>query len=270
MKKIRNFLFMTLMALMMTLVSCENSSLKAINEKIEKEGPSAQFTSKEYAEMANYLLKNYSNMMDEYSSLDLEDKDFDKKIEKLEKKYPFIGEYMMILSVADYEGALDKGTSLKVKKLINEVKDIYKNNYGVDFTESYPNNGYDEDIEIMEDSDSENEEVRQISLGGLYEGDSMSLNLNLLSQPKRDRNGERYNIEGEGMYFTKGGRQGFDVIGNMYENGKLVLKEIDYGAPEYDIILDGKIKQIEGGYFFEGSRYVDGENLGYFKLSTDA
>lgn len=260
---------MSLTALMMIFVSCGDSTLKIINEKIEKEGTAAKFTQKEYAEMADYLDKNYMKMFKEFSKLDYEDDDIEEKIDKLENKYPFIGEYMMILSVADYEGSLDKGTSLKVKKLINEVKDIYKNNYGVDFTESFLNNGYEEDIEILDDIDTKNEEEIQLSLGGLYEGDSMSLNLNLLSNPKRDRNGERYHIKGEGMYFTEGGRVGFDIIGNMYENGKLVLKEIDYGAPDYDIILDGKLKRIEGVYFFEGTRYVDGENLGDFKLCTD-
>ena len=140
--------------------------------------------------------------------------------------------------------------------------------YDYNETENYYDNA-DAAVEVADEIDAKNEEKIQLSLGGLYEGDSMSLNLNLLSNPKRDRNGERYNIEGEGMYFTEGGRLGFDIIGNMYENGKLVLKEIDYGAPDYDIILDGKLKRIEGVYFFEGTRYVDGENLGDFKLCTD-
>ena len=55
MKKIKNFIMVSLMALMVFLVSCGDSTLKSINEKIEKEGTSATFTQKEYAAMADYV-----------------------------------------------------------------------------------------------------------------------------------------------------------------------------------------------------------------------
>lgn len=135
MKAINNYLKFFIIIVSLTLVACENSSLKTINEKIEKEGTSATFTQKEYAAMADYLLKNYSKIMKEYNQIDLEDDDIENQIDKLDKKYPYIGEYMMILSLADFDGKLDEKTSSKVKEILNDVREDYKNDYGVDLND---------------------------------------------------------------------------------------------------------------------------------------
>lgn len=270
MKKIKNFIMVSLMALMMTLISCGDSTLKAINKKIEKEGTSATFTQKEYAAMADYLDKNYMKMFKEFSKMDYEDDDIEEKLDKLENKYPNINEYMMILAFADAEGELDKKNSMKWKKISNDIKDYYKNSYGVDLNSINTNERYREDFESNDLTNTDSEELKELSLGGLYEGDSMSINIELLAHPKKDNNGDNYNIEGKGMFSGNGGRQGFDLIGNLYDNGNLILKEIDYGAPEYNIVLEGKLTQDEGIIFYEGTRYIDGKNSGKFKLCTDA
>ena len=125
MKKIRNFIMVSLMALMMTLMSCGDSTLKTINEKIEKEGTSATFTQKEYAAMVDYVEKNFDKQLE----VETKNMDWEESEKYMQKNFPLVDDYLIILAFADAEGELDKSTSIKynqiIKKVQNKIKDVY-------------------------------------------------------------------------------------------------------------------------------------------------
>ena len=129
MKKIRNLLIMSLVVLLLGFVSCENGALKAINEKIEKEGTSATFTQKEYAAMVNHVEKN----LDKQIEVEAKNMDWEESEKYMQKNFPHLDDYIIILAFADAEGELDKSTSAKYNQIIKKVQNKIKDTYDSEF-----------------------------------------------------------------------------------------------------------------------------------------
>lgn len=129
MKKIRNFIMVSLMALMMTLMSCGDSTLKTINEKIEKEGTSATFTQKEYAAMVDYVEKNFDKQLE----VETKNMDWEESEKYMQKNFPHLDDYIIILAFADAGGELDKSTSIKYNQIIKKVQNKIKDTYDSEF-----------------------------------------------------------------------------------------------------------------------------------------
>lgn len=129
MKKIKNFVMMSLMALMVILVSCGDSTLKSINEKIEKEGTSATFTQKEYAAMVDYVEKNFDKQIE----VEAKNMDWEESEKYMQKNFPHLDDYIIILAFAEAEGELDKSTSAKYNQIIKKVQNKIKETYDYEF-----------------------------------------------------------------------------------------------------------------------------------------
>lgn len=91
----------------LSMVSCGGAEMKAINEKIEKEGNQATFSQKEYSAMADYILSHIDDMNEDEKIVD----------------------YTMILMSADIEGNLDDSTKAKCEKIQQKAQEIMKNNF---------------------------------------------------------------------------------------------------------------------------------------------
>lgn len=136
MKQIRNFVMLSLMTLMLGLVSCGGPDMKAINEKIEKEGNSATFTQKEYAAMADYLEKNIEKQLE----VETKNMDWEESEKYMEKNFPHMDDYLFILALADAEGELDGSNSAKFNKIkqktikiIQDAQETIMENYDDDY-----------------------------------------------------------------------------------------------------------------------------------------
>ncbi|MCH5231450.1 MAG: hypothetical protein J1F43_06610 [Muribaculaceae bacterium] len=91
----------------LAMVSCGGADMKAINEKIEKEGVEATFSNKEYAAMADYILSHFDDV-------DQDEKIFD---------------YTMILLAADVEGKLDNSTKAKCEEIQKKAQQTVRDNF---------------------------------------------------------------------------------------------------------------------------------------------
>lgn len=129
MKKIRNLLMMCLVALLLGFVSCGEGALKAINEKIEKEGTSATFTQKEYAAMVDYVEKNFEKQLE----VEAKNMDWEESEKYMQKNFPHLDDYIIILAFADAEGELDKSTSAKYNQIIKKVQNKINDTYDYEF-----------------------------------------------------------------------------------------------------------------------------------------
>lgn len=116
----------------LAMVSCGGPDMKAINEKIEKGGDNVAFSQKEYAAMADYLEKNYLNYMKESNNIDIDSDDWEEQVDKLEKKYPNIDNYIFILGFADADGELDEATSKKWNDISRKIKETVKKQQNFD------------------------------------------------------------------------------------------------------------------------------------------
>lgn len=108
MKKI---LFSIMSVMLLVLTSC-GADYAALNEKIEKDGPEAEFSKSEYADMLNYVEDAFEN------SKDVTLNDFDK----FEKEYPYFMSFSFALGIADSNKKLDEKTSKKLQELLKKFK----------------------------------------------------------------------------------------------------------------------------------------------------
>ena len=112
MKKIVKFMGVCLMAFaVLTITSCGSKVNKEdLDKKIEnslKSDKTPEFTQAEYQFMADYLLDNF----DELNKVDYDSKEGETFVS-----------YMMILSMANFQGLLDKETKKKYDRLNEKVQ----------------------------------------------------------------------------------------------------------------------------------------------------
>lgn len=105
-------LFGLFVTAMLVLTSCGGVSQKSIDEKIEKDGVTAEFSQKEYEFMADYVISHFDEI------LSSQDENNPKAL------------YMFVLLNADVEGKLDESVQKKceeISKKAQEFKDNYSN-----------------------------------------------------------------------------------------------------------------------------------------------
>ena len=133
MKKLKNLLLLSLLVLGLSLVSCGGANLKAIDEKIQKDGMEAKFSSGEYNAMIGFIEK----LIKDNPHYDPSD---EQQMEKFGEDFGNMFTYMMVLGLAKDKGDLSSSQIEKLDIIQKKAAQL------VDNSES----GFQEEYEVID------------------------------------------------------------------------------------------------------------------------
>ena len=223
-----------------TLVSCGGGNLKAIDEKIEKEGVEAKFSSGEYDAMIEFMEK-LVNDNPEYDSTD------EKQMDKFGDDFGKMFTYMMVLGLAQDNGYLSSSQIEKFDEIRQKAaKQANKNSSNFPGTE-------------LNSTQAGPIAFQGTFFGTSEEFDDFELKVTVYREPQETQEGDPYNVEAVGFY-NNGGDYGAYV--NYYgenEGNQMTLQSIDSDVPETYV---GTLSEVDGKLVYSGTIYVNYTNEG--------
>ena len=229
MKNLNKLFVVTILLSILTLVSCGGANLKAIDEKIEKEGMEANFSSDEYDAMIGFIEKLFKDNP-QYDSTD------DKQIAQFAEDFGKMFNYIMVLGFAKDNGNLSSSQIAKLDKIQQNAAKQANNGFGGMFEDDINDNEEYEGFDL-----SEGTQKVIVDLNGNIIGDYVgetSTNYRGVAQDEFEVSKSNHKVielnneNGEGVVFCKNPgdvvkvykEPSLDapVIGNMiYEEGYL-------------------------------------------------